>query len=59
MHNAAQLAVARVLTGAGAWGYAPGMLLLGVVSGLLTGGCFLGISAGLERALRGELGGKK
>ncbi len=49
-HNAAQLAAARFLTGPAAWGYAPGMLLLGVVSGLLTGACFSGISAVLEKA---------
>ena len=50
-HNAAQLAAAQVLTGPAAWAYIPGMLLLGVVSGLLTGAVYLAVSAGLYRAL--------
>ena len=49
-HNAAQLAVALMLTGVAAWFYAPAMLLLSVVSGLLTGAVYMGIRRALNAA---------
>lgn len=47
-HNAAQLAVALALTGVAAWFYAPAMLLLSMVSGLLTGAVYMGIRRALD-----------